>query len=223
MACHASANLDLAIPGWTPPVVDPTKGQKGVGTQKHKILESVIDQSPKDLMLMVKVLQYVSDLRQTRRFNVLIEEEVKATWLTTAPSTTADLVLFTQDEIHVIDYKWGRIPVSVHDNAQLKYYAVCYSPLAPLAKGVTVHILQPYADVYESEFLSTLDLQDFMAEAQHTETQLLAGDLTFGPSDHCTFCPANPHSRSDKGSPKCPVMLKLLYPPVVEEDEILNL
>jgi hypothetical protein len=44
------------------------------------------------------------------------------------------------------------------------------------------------------------------------------------PSDHCKFCPAYPHSRAaEKGSPPCPVTLQLLYPKVVNEDEILAL
>lgn len=222
MACHASANLELAIPHYVPPVRDETAGQKAIGTARHKMLEPIVALSPGDLRHMARLIQYVADLRSTRRFtSVLVEESITAEWLTTKPSTTADLVLATQDEIHVIDYKWGKIPVEVVGNHQLLFYAACYAPLAPKAKGVELHILQPYADNYESWFADTNEIARFMADAQKAEAAIQQGDLTFGPSDHCQFCPANPHSRGDKGRPLCPEMMRLLYPPVIDEAEIL--
>jgi hypothetical protein len=224
MACHASANLELAIPNWVEPVRDETKGQKAVGTDRHKMLEPMMELSPGDLQHMIDVMQYVANLRKTRRFKVLIEEKVEATWLDSRPSTTADLVLYTQDELHVIDYKWGKIPVDVVDNHQLLFYDVCYAPLAPKAKKVTNHILQPYAKNFDSWTVSTTELQKFMEEAIATEKAIAAGSLKFGPSDHCTFCPANPHSRGDKGKPLCPAMMQLLYPSAgVDEDAVLSL
>lgn len=224
MACPASAHLDLAIPNWIDPVRDETAGQKGIGTARHKMLEPMMELAPRDLQHMIDVMQYVADLRKTRRFKVLVEQTVTATWLQSQPTTTADLVLHTADELHVIDYKWGKIPVDVIDNVQLLFYGVCYAPLAPKAKSITVHILQPYADNYESWTVRADELKKFMDEAIAAEARVLAKDLTFGPGDHCTFCPANPHSRGDKGRPFCPPMMQLLYPqPPIDEDEILGL
>lgn len=224
MACPASANLDLAIPNWVEPVRDETAGQKGVGTARHKMLEPMMELSPSDLQHMVTLMQYVADLRKTRRFKVLVEEKVKATWLVSQPSTTADLVLHTQDELHVIDFKWGKIAVDVIDNVQLLFYGVSYAPLAPKAKQVTLHILQPYADNYDKVVVTTTELAKFMDEAIAAEQRVLAKDLTFGPSHNCTFCPANPHSRGDKGKPLCPAMMQMLYPTTrVDEAEILGL
>jgi hypothetical protein len=224
MACPASAHLELAIPNWVEPVRDETAGQKGVGTARHKMLEPLMELSPSDLQHMANLIQYVADLRKTRRFKVLIEETVTAEWLASKPKTTADQVLYTQDELHIIDYKWGKIPVSVLDNVQLLFYAVCYAPLAPKAKQVTLHILQPYADNYDKVVVTTTELAKFMEEAMAAEAKVLAKDLSFGPSDHCMFCPANPHSRGDKGKPLCPPMMQMLYPTArVDEDAILGL
>lgn len=225
MACPASANLDKAIVGWQAPVEDRTADNAANrGTAKHKMLEPIMELSPRDLQHMADYIQYVADLRKTRRFNVLVEQSVTAEWLDSKPTTCADLVLHTQDEIHVVDGKWGKIPVDPVANAQLLFYAVCYAPLAPRAKGVTVHILQPYADNYESWYADTATLAQFMAEARAAEARVLAGDLTFGPSDHCKFCPAFPHSRaSAKGSPFCPATMQILYPSHVDEDAILSL
>lgn len=223
IACPASANLDLAIPNWVPPVVDHMKGAKGKGTLRHEMLDPIMRLSAGEIAQFAEVMRYIADLRATRRFTVLVEESVTATWLTTQPKTTADLVLFTQDEIHIIDYKWGRIPVEVVGNAQLAFYAACYAELAPRAKGVTVHILQPVLHSYESWFIDTLALKFFMEEARQAEIKIGANDVTFGPSDACTFCPANPHSRGDKGKPLCPAMMKMLYPDRTDEAAILAL
>lgn len=223
LACPASANLDLAIPNWTPPVVDDMAGAKGDGTRKHSMLEPIVALSAKEIAQFAKTLNYIADLRATRRFKVLIEQEFTATWLTSQPTTKPDLVLFVQDEIHVIDYKWGKIPVEVVGNEQAMYYALCAAPLAPKAKGVTLHILQPPVDSYESWFVDTTMLTQFMADVQAAESKILAGNTSFGPSDHCKFCPANPHGRGDKGRPFCPAMMNLLYPDRYNEDEILAL
>jgi hypothetical protein len=222
MSCHASAHLDLAIPNWTPPMGDPMAGAKGKGTLMHKMLEPVWQLSATDMQHVVRVITYVAWLRDQRRFNVLIEERVQATWLPSAPYTTADLVLYTADEIHVVDFKWGRIPVEIVGNKQVLFYGRSYAHLAPKAQGVTGHIVQPYADNFESWFMDTAELARFEADAILADKAITSGDITFGPSDHCIFCPAFPHSRSDKGKPLCPVTMAMLYPPLMDEDEILN-
>lgn len=222
MACHASAHLELAIPNWTPPVVDQMSGAKGKGTTMHQLLEPLWSLGVTDMRHVANVVAYVAEVRALRRFTVAIEEKVVADWLPSAPSTTADLVLYVADEIHIIDFKWGKIPVEVVDNKQLLYYARSYAHLAPKAKGVTGHIVQPYAGVFESWFMDTNELARFSAKAIATDKAITAGSVSFGVSDACTFCPAYPHSRSEKGKPLCPAAMNMLYPPVVDSDEILN-
>lgn len=222
MACHASAHLELAIPNWTPPVVDPMAGAKGKGTAMHQMLEPIWKLGATDMRHVAKVVEYVAEVRSRRRFQAWAEHSVQATWLPSAPWTTADLVLHVKDEIHVIDFKWGKIPVDVVGNEQLLYYARSYAHLAPGAHGVTGHIVQPYAGVFEEWYMDFAELAAFEIKAVAADRAITAGSTQFGPSDHCTFCPANPHSRGDKGKPLCPVMMNMLYPPIVDEDEILN-
>lgn len=222
MACHASAHLELAIPNWTPPVVDHMAGAKGRGTTMHQLLEPLWRLNATNLRHVGNVIDYVARVRALRRFNVLIEHKMTADWLPSAPGTTADLVFYVADEIHVIDFKWGKIPVEVVDNEQILHYARTYAPFAPRAKGVTGHIIQPYADVFESWFMDAAELARFEAKAVAADTAIANGSTQFGPSDHCMFCPAYPHSRGDKGKPLCPATMALLYPPIIDEDEILN-
>lgn len=226
MACHASAQLELAIPNFTIPPVDKMAGAKGKGTRYHKILEDMNGLPLSDFKHMLALLQYVADLRSKRRFKVLTEHQMTAEWLDSKPGTTADLILYTQDEIHVLDPKTGMIPVEVVENEQLLYYAACAAVLAPKAKGVHLHILQPWADNMDSWFADTNRIKKFMDDSLAAERAIAAGSVTFGPTDkHCTFCPANPHKRGDgKGHPLCPAMLQILYPNRgADEDAILSL
>lgn len=222
MTCHASANLPEAIPGWQEPVVDRTAGAKGKGSMIHGILEQTASLSAKDLRHLARALEFMAELRSRRRFKVLTEYTFTATWLQSKPQTTVDVALYVQDELHIVDYKTGTIFVDVNDNEQLLFYAACAIELAPKAKGVWIHIVQPWANNIASVFIPLADLASFMKRACEAEEKILRGDVSFGPSDHCKFCPAYPHSRSEKGRPLCPVTLRLLYPPHVDEAAILQ-
>ena len=178
----------------------------------------------RDVEKMIVALDYVAKLRRTRRFNVLAEEPAVAEWLVSKPTTTVDLVLYVQDEIHVIDWKTGAIQVDAYENEQMMYYARTHAHLAPKAKGVWLHIVQPWAKGGNSSwFCDTNRLAKFTVDALAAEQKIANGDLALHPSDNCTFCPANPHSRGDKGTRMCPAMMQMLYPMQVNEDEILNL
>jgi len=223
MQCHASANLDLAIPNWTPPVEDPNKDNAANrGTHFHEVFAEIMSFGAKDLQKFSEATTYIAELRKRRRFNVLIEQQMYADWLPTQPGTTADLVLYVSDEIHIVDLKTGKIPVSAVGNAQLLFYAATYGHLAPKAKGVYLHIVQPWADVMEYWFADVSVIAQFMNDATATETAIQAGSTQFSPGDGCQFCPANPHGRGLKGQPLCPAMLELLYPRLIDEDEILG-
>jgi hypothetical protein len=224
IACHASAQLDLAIPNWVPPVVDETANNAANrGTAMHEVFAQLMTLPASDVQNFSDALAYTAEVRRRRRFTVLIEEEQTADWLQSAPSTTADLVLFTQDEMHILDLKTGKIPVSPVDNSQLLYYAATYGHLAPKAKGVHLHIVQPWAGIMDEWFASAADIQRFMQDAIAAEAAILGGSTVFSPGDHCTFCAANPHGRGAKGYPKCPAMMRLHYPTSTDEAAILSL
>lgn len=224
MQCHASANLELAIPDWQPPVVDPTvNNAANRGTHIHELFAKVMDLNPKNLQKFSEAVTYIAKLRQRRRFNVLIEETVEATWLSTSPKTTADTVLYVADEIHIIDLKTGKIPMAAVGNQQLLFYAASYGHLAPKAHSVHLHIVQPWADVMDEWIVDTPTIAQFMNDAAAAHDAILAGSTQFQPGDGCQFCPANPHGRGLKGQPLCPTMMDLLYPTIpLNEDEILG-
>lgn len=223
MGCHASANLELAIPGYQGPIEDPTANNAATrGTHMHEIMAEIMQLKPTDARKFSEAAVYMSELAARRRFTRLVEEEMTADWLVSTPKTTADLVLFTKDEMHVVDLKTGKIPVDPVENKQLMYYGATYGHMAPKAKGIHLHIVQPWAGIMDSWFADTARIAQFMVDARAAEAAILAGDTTFSPGDHCTFCPANPHTRVAKGHPVCPAMQELLYPRLMNESDILE-
>ena len=287
MSCPGSANLELAIPGWVPPVVDEMAGAKGVGTNIHAVLEPLVpltsrllaeyadlvrelanlhwtkrrpllsdpnelqrwmlkempgfvpdlyivclwaqglhDFPPKMLRFIVDALDYLIRLKykrsrtgETKMWSA--ERTYECTWLTSRPKTTVDVVGYGTRTLDILDWKSGKIPVSPVENDQLMFYAV--SALAEWSnvtsvQRVVMHIVQPgNIDNWEC---SIAELMAWKRRAQHTDSLIQQKDLTLRPSDHCTFCPANPHSRGDKAKPYCPAMMEMLYPSVADEDEI---
>jgi hypothetical protein len=213
MHCHASANLDLAIPYWEEPEQDPAADNAANrGTKMHEVFAELMRLPLRDTEKLTAAADYVNSVRDQRRFKKLVEVTEVADWLPSSPSTTADLVLYLADELHVFDLKTGRIPIEVIDNDQMLFYAATYLKYAPRAKGVTLHIVQPWAQNIGVWSVTTHELYLWMARAIEHDLMITDGDTTFMPGDHCTFCPANPHGRGAKGSPLCPAMMQMLYP-----------
>lgn len=221
VACAASANLELAIPGYQPPPDQGKTVASEKGDRMHKLLEDAGQFTPKEMLAVAEAIQYVARLRQTRRFKVENEAKLSGWWLDSEPPCYADVLLWVADEVHVIDYKFGKIPVMADDNPQGKYYALAALNRAPNAKGVWFHIVQPLIGNIVNTYFTKEELLDFMNETAQAEKRIAGGDTTFSPGDHCTFCPANPASRGGKGSRKCPAMIKMLYPQRRSDDEIL--
>ena len=293
MQCPGSADLELAIPGWKAPVVDETKGAKGVGTNLHDAmkpfgtlysseLEDVADvlhewallhwtkRRPmcKDLLLyqewvdksapavlpsagqvLMKILptlemvppsliHYVADVAEelARLFgnnsisvwSRRCEESLEATWLQQPVNTTPDFIMFVhqdqglQPQLIVVDYKTGKIPVSAANNDQLRYYALTAIIVHGL-KGlshITYGILQP--DNMDWQEDTADELKAWGRQALLTEQRILNDDVTLVPGKSCTFCPANPHTRGDRGTPLCPAMMEMLYPSNVDMEEIFG-
>ena len=226
VSCHGSANLPVAIPGW----VDPERKEGNaadIGTFVHDLMAQAATLRKADLQSLIEMMKYLANLRDLRRFKMLIEETQEIDWLSQPTKTTPDLVLYTQDEIHVVDWKNGRVLVDLVGNKQLLYYAIAVAHLAPKAKGVYIHVVQPNSPEWDAAtsmiYVTTEDLVLFRDELIKTDKAITGGDVTLSPGDHCTFCPANPHARGPKGSPLCPAALELHYPGTMKvRNDLLN-
>lgn len=159
--------------------------------------------------------------------HIYAEVSINCLWLTSKPATTPDIVFASNEQLDVVDYKTGRIPVSPVDNFQLMFYA--YSALQEYyslnaqadVKKVVMHIWQPRNhDKWEC---SVEHITEWAKLAFESDLKIIDKDLTLRPGSACTFCPANPHSRGDKAPPFCPAMMGKLYPDTTDEEGILDL
>ena len=214
-ACHGAANLPAALPGWVDGTPKPGNAAS-IGDERHKVLAEIAGGSPSEVRAYERAIAYYLSLRDSRRFKVLVEETFEVSWLPSKPHTTVDVALYLNDELHVLDWKTGRIAVSPVNNEQLMYYAVTLAHLAPNAKGVWLHIVQPWAKDWEfataAHYVTVQELEQFKQKVLAADAAISGGSLDLMPGDHCMFCPANPHSRGLKGSPSCPAMMDVLYP-----------
>lgn len=180
--------------------------------------------SPKELRFLADAIEYFNDVVfKVGTHNLHQEEKVTIDWLESKPRTTADVVVWDEEELDIIDWKTGAIAVDAVDNTQLEFYAGAWIKLCPPSvRLIKVHIVQPGNT--SSWSFTREKLEHRMQELRRAEAKVLNKDLTLIPSDHCKFCPANPHGRGDKGTPSCPAMMKLLYPPApADDDAILDL
>lgn len=228
IGCHASADLGTAIPGFVYPENDPlaqpsipdnlgyivemiekvsqdTGSSKAAnrGTMLHAVVATLLAvfNTQGKMQQVVDLFNELNALMQHRRFKVLIETATVLEWLQNPPVTTADLVLYTADELHVWDWKFGTMPVNPAA-LQLKMYGLAFQHLAPKAPGVTVHVGQP--GNYAKLFFSNEQLEAARDLVIQHEAEVIAGDLSFNTGKQCEFCPASPWTRGAKGNISCP-------------------
>ena len=188
---------------------------------------------PRQLVFISQALAYVGNLREiaereaTSHLYIFSEESFTANWLAQPTKTTVDGAILYNNQLEVIDYKNGTIPVSAAHNDQMLFYAACLleeEEEAQPIETITLHIVQPKN--CNSWTITRAFLQAWITQARKAQLRIIDEDRTLVPGDHCTFCPANPHTRGDRGTPLCPAMLEVLYPGSAsdtDEDSILNL
>lgn len=101
----------------------------------------------------------------------------------------------SEDVLYVVDFKYGRLSVSPHDNPQALAYALgaCYE-LGRFPAQIVLGIVQPRgmdAQPVKIANLSGLDLKIWAEETLKPGVNRLFEDSpALAPGDHCRFCPA---------------------------------
>lgn len=129
--------------------------------------------------------------------HILIEEKVDYSNIVPDGFGTADCIIFSCDELHVIDFKYGLNRIYAQDNMQLLLYAIGalnkYRSEKDLynIKKVTLHIVQPRANNYSVWKLNIEDLYSYYKYINYKALEALKDDAPRIPSEEaCRWCKA---------------------------------
>ena len=108
---------------------------------------------------------------------------------------TADCVVICGDALHIFDFKYGKgVAVSADHNPQMRLYALGavreYALLFGEPKTVTMHIVQPRIDNFDSEELHLPELTGWGDDLKRKMENALLYGTEFVPGAHCRFCKA---------------------------------
>lgn len=132
-------------------------------------------------------LDYVRAIAGSRQVEYRVGDDVFG-------GTIDCLIKAGRSDLHVVDFKYGKTPVAVKDNPQLKCYGLLALDENPHATGVCIHIVQPR--VYGQEppqYYSRSELDAFGDEivaAQNAAYVATKEDGPFIAGDHCQWCRA---------------------------------
>jgi len=100
---------------------------------------------------------------------------------------TADVVLVTPDLIIGIDWKFGRSPVMVENNSQIKAYSA--GLMQKYKRPVEFHIGQPRLHYFKSVRYELTELPSFISEIKRIREDCLSPMMILNPSDEaCKYC-----------------------------------
>ena len=156
--------------------------------------------TPEDITQCKEALAYVKELAGPSPR--VMESEVSA-FIDKNFGGTVDLVIVPSDNsnvMHIVDYKFGAMPVSATKNKALAFYTQCLIRAKPEwfgrndVQGAVFHIVQPKNtnswalddDWFEFDFLPEVDnLVEYSKRMADTYSE---ADLATG--NHCMFCKA---------------------------------
>lgn len=138
----------------------------------------------KDIMLQYKTKPYVA-----------IEKQVDFSQFVPEGFGTADCLIMTKEDLHVVDFKYGKgVPVDAVDNPQMKLYALGALQAYSLLYGFThiyLHIIQPRIGNYSDDLLKSADLLSWGRDVVKPKAEEAFGEHgTFKAGLWCKFCRA---------------------------------
>lgn len=221
MVCTPSARLEEQFP-------DTTSTAAAEGTLAHELAEMKLknyfftgDYGKRKLNSDIKKLQknelwqqemmaytdvyldYIKAIALSNRkaFTVRIEARVNYGDYAKDGFGTADCVLIRGNEVHVIDFKYGKgVPVSAEENPQMMLYALgilnIYSVLYDM-QTFHLHIVQPRIDNFSDWTVSKEKLLEFGEEVKRQAALAYEGAGEFVPGEsQCRFCRAKAQCRA---------------------------
>ena len=134
-------------------------------------------------------------LRYPVRPHIGIERRVEFSEYVPGGFGTADCLIVTPRELHVVDLKYGKgVPVSAQDNPQMQLYALgalsAYGALFPIER-IHMTIFQPRINNVSAVEIGAAELRTGAEEEVKPKAREAAeGSGTFAPGAWCRFCRA---------------------------------
>ena len=195
MTCPGSVRLEALMP------YEPAGEAAALGTALHELSERILrgeqiddPDIPADHIEMAQsYANYVNGISEKPR-KKLIEVNLDAGLKSLHPSLggTADAVVVEGNHLHIIDAKFGRVPVEAENNKQLMTYALgaMRQLNAPADIQCTMHIFQPRAG-HSKWTVSGVDLISHGHDLVNSARLALSPDAPTIPSpDACKYCKA---------------------------------
>jgi len=101
---------------------------------------------------------------------------------------TIDVIVLEGENLHVVDFKFGRVKVDIEDNKQIQCYLNLARQLFPEAKRFFGSIIQP---IY-SDRMQTVEFSEKQLNAHMSAVLEASISDHFKAGDHCQWCPAGP-------------------------------
>jgi hypothetical protein len=169
-------------------VEDVTSEAAAEGTMLHEVMAGIKhDLTPEQGDCIQKCLDYVGLHQQpTDQVSREVKLELMDDEFETILQGTADVVILNEEQLHVIDWKFGRVWVPP-GTWQIKAYGLMAMETFE-RETATVHIFQPRAGQGKAEMVIDRDelkeqILDIIRRAQEQYPSFKAGD-------HCLYCPA---------------------------------
>ena len=202
LACPGSIQLSEAIDNRLPGEEGEDGEQSAAaaeGSEAHALAAAFLNSGGSPVLTSAMdygIKQYLDHVRSLQCDLEWIEERVDLMMPTIWPVYgTPDFVGYKCDTrtLHVVDFKYGRVAVSV-DTPQLMVYAVGAAQrlgkLVYVADEIVLHIVQPRAGGVTSKTISLHELLQFATQIKRAVRDAELPDAPLVAGDHCRYCPA---------------------------------
>ena len=156
---------------------------------------------------------------------ILVEEKVDFSRYVPDGFGTADCLIISDDELHIIDFKYGQgILVDAYDNPQMKCYALgaleTYGNLYDIT-NVSMSIFQPRRENVSTWKTTVKELKDWAEKVLKPKAELaLKGEGEYRCGEWCRFCRAAVRCRARAEEKLRLAEDEFKLPPLISEAEI---
>lgn len=141
----------------------------------------------------VRYIKNITDeLEQNnKKYHIYIELRVNFSNFVPQGFGTADCLIVTEKDLHVLDLKFGQgVPVTAKGNPQMRLYALGTLNLFPNTENIKMTICQPRLDNFDTDTISKADLLNWaLYEVKPKADAAVRGEGTLVAGEkQCKFC-----------------------------------